>query len=51
MTSQDPESSPDYTWNESNDGSIPRRSALHNLIAAIVLIFLVSLLFWLKAVV
>ncbi len=50
MSSQGPESSSDYGWQESGDGSKPRRSALHNFIAAIVLIGLVSLLFWLKAV-
>jgi len=51
MSSQDPESSSDYGWKESQAESTPRRSAMHNLVAAIVLIGLVSLLFWLKAVV
>ncbi|MDP6474898.1 MAG: hypothetical protein QF449_16025 [Alphaproteobacteria bacterium] len=51
MSNQEPDSSSDYGWRESDGASQPRRSASHNLIAAIIVIGLISLLFWLKAVV
>ncbi len=51
MSTQGPESSSDYGWRESDGDSKGRRTNKHNLLAAAIVILLVSMLFWLKAVI
>ncbi len=51
MSTQGPESSSDYGWRDSDGDGKGRRSGTHNIVAAIIVLILVSMLFWLKLVI